>query len=235
MPAADPETSNTTSAPAPSLSSRTRAATSSEPGSSASSPSSSASPRRVTSGSTTSTRAPRARATSAIRSPIGPPPMTTASWPSRTSPRRTSWQATASGSASAPRRRSTVAGSACRVKAGTVHDRCSAPGASIPRNLRPRLMWLRPRSAGVSPRGSSGRTTTSSPGWKPSTPSPISATVPDISCPITCGGRTRASIAPCAMCRSVPQTPQYATSSRTSPAAGGRAWPARTENTPGPS
>ena len=39
-------------------------------------------------------------------------------------------------------------------------------------------MWLRPRSAGVSPRGSSGRTTTSSPRWKPSTPSPTSATVP---------------------------------------------------------
>ena len=43
MPAADPETSNTTSAPTPPLSSRTRAATSSEPGSTASSPSSPAS------------------------------------------------------------------------------------------------------------------------------------------------------------------------------------------------
>ena len=38
---------------------------------------------------------------------------------------------------------------------------------------------------------SSGRTTTSSPIWKPSTFAPSSATVPDISCPMTCGALTR--------------------------------------------
>ena len=41
------------------------------------------------------------------------------------------------------------------------------------------------------------------------TPSPTSATVPDISWPITIGTGTLASISPRAMCRSVPHSPQY--------------------------
>ena len=52
-------------------------------GSSASSPSSARERAPRASGSTTSTARPRARATSAIRSPIGPPPMTTAVSPAR--------------------------------------------------------------------------------------------------------------------------------------------------------
>ena len=121
------------------------------------------------------------------------------------------------------------------MKAGTVHEAWSAPGASIPMNLSLRPMWLKPRSAGVASRVSSGRTTTGSPGRNPVTPRPTSATVPDISCPITIGVWMRASIAPWAMCRSVPQMPQYATWSRTSPGAGDSTRDSPTENAPAPS
>ena len=101
--------------------------------------------------------------------PIGPPPITTTDSPAATSPRRVSWQATASGSASAARRSSRPGGSLWIVNAGTVHDCWNAPGLSIPMNFRLREMWLKPLSAGVSPRVSSGRTTTASPGSRPAT------------------------------------------------------------------
>ena len=58
------------------------------------------------------------------------------------------------------------------MNAGTVHEACSAPGESMPRNFSLRPMWLNPRSAGVSPRVSSGRTTTASPTRKPATSLP---------------------------------------------------------------
>ena len=55
-------------------------------------------------------------------------------------------------------------------------------------------------------------TVTRSPGLQPSTSRPTARTVPDISWPSTAGNDTRRSMAPCTMCRSVPQIPVYATS-----------------------
>ena len=88
-----------------------RQSRSADVGSIVSKPSSRASSRRYGLTSLSMTRAPSSRATRAMSSPIGPAADHDDGVAGRvTSPRRTSWQATASGSASAARRRSTACG-----------------------------------------------------------------------------------------------------------------------------
>ena len=83
-------------------------------------------------------------------------------------------------------------------------------------------MWELPaRHAGQVPSHSRGITVTRSPADQPSTSVPTDSTVPLISCPKTSGVRTRRSMCPWAMCRSVPQRPTNATRTCTWPAGGG--------------
>ena len=63
------------------------------------------------------------------------------------------------------------------------------------------------RQAGQAPHQPSGITVTGSPDRQPVTPAPSAAIRPDISCPMTAGSPTRASMSPWKMCRSVPQMP----------------------------
>src|ERR1035437_2240310 len=89
-PACDPETSKTTSAPAPRVRALTSPCRSVSSAFAASIPRSRASCRRNALTSASTTRAPRARATHATRMPMGPPPITAANSPSCNSLRRTS-------------------------------------------------------------------------------------------------------------------------------------------------
>ena len=113
--AAAPETSKTTSAPAPAVHSSSQESRSRLRGKAAK-PSFAARALRVGSSSTTVTSPPKSLATVAMRSPIGPPPRTTTLSPESTSPRRTSWTATATGSIRAASRRSAEGGRRTRSR-----------------------------------------------------------------------------------------------------------------------
>ena len=87
------------------------------------------------------------------------------------------------------------------------------------------------RQVGQWPHGSSGLTTTGVPAARSAVGS---ASVPLISCPSTRPGRARA-CSPATMCRSVPQSPVYATSTRTQPARGSGRGRSTAPSRPGPS
>ncbi len=99
-------------------------------------PRASATLRRYGSGSTTRRSAPARRAATATSTPIGPPPTTKAFSPVRSCARRTSWTATAVGSAGAACSSERAGGSRTSVSAGTVQRDGSDPVASIPRKTR---------------------------------------------------------------------------------------------------
>jgi hypothetical protein len=74
-------------------------------------------------------------ATVAINRPTGPPPTTTTFSPARSSARRTSCTATATGSITAARRSGSADGSAISVDAGTFQRPCIAPAESMKSRL----------------------------------------------------------------------------------------------------
>jgi uncharacterized membrane protein YfcA len=128
------------------------------------------------------------------------------------------------GSVSAACSSGSVSGTRTSRRAGTFQRCWSEPGASMPTKRNRWQTWLCPRrQAAHSPHQSSGRTVTWSPACHPSTSPPMASMVPDISCPMGHGEVTRASIAPCAIFRSVPQIPVKATAMRTSSGPGSTA------------
>src|ERR1035437_3461646 len=128
MPPAEPDTSKATSAPAPSVQASILDATSSAAASSARKPACSAIPRLNGSKSSMTTSAPTLWATSPIRTPTGPLPMTTTFSPGWTLARPTSWTATAVGSTKAPCLRSRVGGRRITVAPPVQwHDRDRIP------------------------------------------------------------------------------------------------------------
>ncbi len=207
-PAPAPDTSNATSAPAPSVQLLTVDVGSATRGSITSMSFAAAMARRIGSNSTRSTRAPACWATMAMSWPIGPPPTTTTCSSGCTRARRTSCTATATGSTRAARSRARSSGRATSNSAGTFHDVCIDPGESTPMTSRSWQMCVNPRvQAGQFPQARVGITVTGCPIRQSGTSSPTAAIRPDISCPITAGAFTRASMSPWKMCRSVPQMP----------------------------
>ena len=85
--------------------------------------------RRAADGSATTTRPPARRATWATRSPTGPPPTTTTSRPSSGGTRRTTWTATAMGSASGATSAGMLAGTRWRRSSG---DRDATRQRAVP-------------------------------------------------------------------------------------------------------
>ena len=172
-PAWVPDTSNVTAAPAPSDHVSSKAGRPAAPESSTSRPSSSTTERRNGSGSTRSAFAPRARATTAISTPMGPPPTTRTRSPADSPARATSWWATATGSTSAAARSGRSGGSGTRSSCGTFQSCCIAPVESMPTKSRRSQMWACPaRQVGHRPHQRSGITVTGSPADQPVTPSP---------------------------------------------------------------
>ena len=179
-------------------------------------PSRSASARRLGCGSLATTSVtPRARAAAIVSAPIGPHPVTRMRCPARTPPRVRPWSATASGSASAAARIDTPGGTHRSSGSRTRTKSANAPWNSpTPGLLRPTHSCGRPaRQYSHSPHRCEGPPTTSSPGDHVVTSSPTATTRPENSCPPIESGAPHPSTN---MWRSLPHTPQWLTSSRTS-------------------
>ena len=108
------------------------------------------------------------------------------------------------------------------MSAGTIQRWASAPASRSPGSRGPQTCRCPARQAGQVPSARNGITVTASPTDHPVTPSPTAVTRPAVSCPITAGVVTRASMWPAAICRSVPQMPVKAGAISTSPSPGGR-------------
>ena len=113
-----------------------------------------------------------------------------------------------------PARRVPRRAAAGRVAAAPGAPAARSRAAASPRSSRCRRSpggrrcgHARPGRWGTRPHQRSGITVTGSPADQPVTPSPTTATRPDISCPITPWSATRSSMWPARMCRSVPQIP----------------------------
>src|SRR5207247_1639181 len=129
-----PETSKATSTPVPPVHSLANL-TGSRSGPTVSRPSAFKISSRWRFTSTTTTRAPRWRLTSAISAPIGPPPKTSTASSRFTAARRTSCVATASGSMSAAWSSPRGSGTLRRRAASTAQYSCMPPGRSTPSTL----------------------------------------------------------------------------------------------------
>ncbi len=179
-------------------------------------PSCSASACRVGCGSLATTSVtPRARAAAIVSAPIGPHPVTRMRCPARTPPRVRPWSATASGSASAAARIDTPGGTRRSSGSRTRTKSANAPwNPPTPGLLRPTHSCGRPaRQYSHSPQRCDGPPTTSSPGDQVVTSSPTATTRPENSCPPIEFGAPHPSTN---IWRSLPHTPQWLTSSRTS-------------------
>ncbi len=170
--------------------------------------------------------APSSSAVFAIRTPIGPAPITKTRSPSVTD-RDTTWTAFAIGSVSVATWSVTSASKRTAASEGTTNRSAKPPVRSRPTSL-PVAQWLIApcRHHSQEPHDTIGFNTTRSPRREPGTPSPISEISPTVSWPMISGG-IRRGLASRNPCRSDPQIADARDAIVTSPGPGvgsGASW-----------